>query len=293
VLEEHLQYWRKQLEGAPSMLELPADRPRPTALSFSGAVERMELEDELSEKLKALSRHEGVTLFMLLLAGFQLLLSKYSGQQDVVVGTAVGNRNRGETEGMIGFFVNILALRTELTGNPTFRELLRRVREVCLGAYAHQDLPFEKLVEVLNPDRAISNTPLFQAQFVLQNAPTQKLRLPGLELSSLDGFNASPTAKLDLLLTITEGKQGMGCVMEYSTELFDSNTIARMLRHFKKLLGSIVVQPDARIDTLEYLTEDERQQWSARKKKREESAIRKFNSQKLKPISLSEVEMTD
>ncbi len=185
-LEEQLSYWKEQLAGAPAVLELPTDKPRPAVQSFRGARQFSALSKNLSQALNELSRRDGATLFMMLLAAFQALLMRYSGQEDISVGTDVANRNRAETEGLIGFFLNHLVLRTDLSGNPTFRELLGRVREVALEAYAHQDVSFHKLVEALKPERSQSHTPLFQILFVLQNAPTVPLRLTGLTLSQLD-----------------------------------------------------------------------------------------------------------
>ncbi len=171
VLAEQLSYWKRQLAGAPPVLELPTDRPRPATQTYRGAQQCWVFDPQLLPALEQLSRQEGVTLFMTLLAAFQTLLYRYSGQEDIVVGTPIAGRQRLETEELIGLFVNTLVLRTDLSGNPTFRELLGRVREVTLGAYAHQDLPFEKLVEELNPQRNLSYAPLFQVMLVLQNAP--------------------------------------------------------------------------------------------------------------------------
>jgi condensation domain-containing protein len=183
VLEEQLDYWRRQLAGAPPALGLPTDRPRPQVATYHGAVEKFELSAELSESLKKLGRSEGATPFMTLLAAFYALLYRYSGQEEIVVGSPVAGRTRAETEGLIGFFVNTLALRTDLRGNPRFVELLKRVREVCLGAYGHQEVPFEKLVAELQPGRDMSRHPFFQVMFVLQNVPLEPLELPGLTLT--------------------------------------------------------------------------------------------------------------
>jgi amino acid adenylation domain-containing protein/FkbM family methyltransferase len=252
VLEKQLAYWRRQLSGAPTLLRLPSDRPRPAVRTFRGGVELLELDQELSEKLRALSQRESVTLFMLLLAVFKLLLLKYSGQQDIVIGADVANRNRAETENLIGFFVNMLVLRTDLSGNPTFTELLHRVREVCLEAYAHQDLPFEKLVEELQPERSLSYAPLFQVVFALQNAPAKDLSLPELTLSTV--VAEIGTAKFDLVFNLQESNKRLVGSMEYSTDLFNAETIRRMLDHFTTLLGNVVEQPNARLDELELLS---------------------------------------
>jgi amino acid adenylation domain-containing protein len=258
VLEGQLSYWREQLQGAPAVLELPTDRPRPPVQTFRGAHEQFELEAGLTDALRALSRREGVTLFMTLLAAWQALLARYSGQTDVVVGSPIANRNRRETESLIGFFVNTLVLRTDLSGDPTFKQLLSRVREVTLGAYAHQDLPFERLVEELQPERSLSHTPLFQVFFVLQNASGEALEMQGLTLTPLRAGN--DTAKFDLMLSLEESGAGVGGAVEYSTDLFDAGTIRRMCRHYATLLAGIAAQPEARLSTLPLLAADEEEQ---------------------------------
>jgi amino acid adenylation domain-containing protein len=257
VLERQLSYWREQLAGAPAVLELPSDHPRPAVQSFRGSFEPLTVPEEVTARLKELSRREGVTLFMLLLGAWQVLLSRYTGTEDVVVGTPIANRQRGEVEGLIGYFVNALALRTDLSGDPTFRELMRRVREVALGAYQHQDVPFEKLVEELVPIRSLSYNPLFQVVFAVENTPDFNLQLPGLSISGLDA--GSETAKFDLRLSMSEiGPELMG-TLGYSTDLFGAPTIQRMLGHFETLLESIAETPDRRISELSLLTEEELQ----------------------------------
>ena len=258
VLERELSYWREQLAGAPAVLELPADQPRPASPSHRGARQSLVLTAELTAALKQLGQREGVTMFMLLLAAFQVLLSRYSGQEEIVVGSPIANRNRSETEELIGFFVNTLVLRTRVTGEARFTEVLGRVREVCLGAYAHQDVPFEKLVEELEPERSLRHTPLFQVMLVLQNAPQRSLELPGLELR---GFGREgQTAKFDLLLALGEREGQLGCTFEYSTDLFEAATIARLGAHFQRLLESIVSNPQQCISELEMLSAAEREQ---------------------------------
>src|ERR1044072_6359471 len=227
VLDEQLDYWRKRLEGMPPVLELPADRPRPQVQTFRGAALPFKLSKELAEQLRALSRREGVTLYMTLLAALQTLLARYTGQEDIAVGTPIANRRHAEIENLIGFFVNTLVLRTDVSGNPTFRELVQRVRETALGAYTHQDVPFEMLVEVLQPERSLSYTPLFQVLFALQNAPQEKLELSGLTLDLLD--IDSGTAHFDLALLLEETEDGLEGVCEYSTDLFDEETIVRLV----------------------------------------------------------------
>jgi amino acid adenylation domain-containing protein len=255
VLERQLSYWREQLRGAPSILELPTDRQRPAVQSFRGSFEPVVVEAELTRRLKELSRREGVTLFMTLLAAWQVLLSRYTGERDIVVGTPIANRNRGELEQLIGFFVNALALRTDLSGESTFVELMARVREVALGAYLHQDVPFEKLVEELQPERSLSYNPLFQVVFALENTPESSLQLPGLNISGLEV--ESETAKFDLRLSMSEINRELMGTLRYSTDLFDPSTIQRMLRHFKTLLQSIADKPEARISELSLLSEEE------------------------------------
>jgi amino acid adenylation domain-containing protein len=221
----------------------------------------MMLTKTLSEALGAFSRQEGVTLYMTLLTAFQTLLYRYTGQDDIVVGSPIAGRNRVEIEELIGFFVNTLVLRTDLSGNPTFRQLLGRVREVCLGAYAHQDhqdLPFEKLVEELQPERNLRYSPLFQVMFILQNAPRSALQLPGLTLSPLEVY--SGTAKFDLTLSLVEEPEGLRGTLEYDTALFDAATITRMAGHYRTILEGVVANPDLRITELPMLTAAERHQ---------------------------------
>jgi amino acid adenylation domain-containing protein len=257
VLEAQLDYWKQQLAGAPPLLELPTDRPRPAVQTFRGAAQSLALPTSLTESLKALSQRESVTLFMTLLAAFQVWLHRYTSQDDIVVGTPIANRNRAEIERVIGFFVNTLALRSDLSGNPSFRELLSRVREVALGAYAHQDLPFEKLVEELQPERDLSHTPLFQVMLVLQNAATEILELPGLTLSLVE--TESETVQFDVLLSLAEGPEGLAGWLAYNTDLFEATTITRMLGHLQTMLEGIVANPDQRLSDLPLLTEAERQ----------------------------------
>ncbi len=267
ILEHQLAYWRQQLEGI-SMLNLPSDRPRAAVQSYRGKRHGLQLSKAVSEELTALSQGEGVTLFMTLLAAFQTLLYRYTQQEDIVVGSPIANRNRSEIEPLIGFFVNSLVLRTNLSGNPTFREVLARVKQVALGAYAHQDVPFEKLVEELHPERSLNHNPLFQVAFALQNAPMQGLELPGLSLSPQ--HLEAGTARFDLELHLWEkspgnpmwvdSREGISGFVIYSTDLFDEGTIIRLVGHFQTLLEGIVTNPDQRIADLPILSEAERQQ---------------------------------
>lgn len=260
VLQKHLSYWKDQLTDAQAALELPTDRPRPAVQSNRGATFRMMLSQNLSQELRALSRREGVTVFMTLLAAFNTLLWRYTGQKDMVVGSLIANRNRIETEGLIGIFINALPLRADLSGNPTFRELLRRTSEVALGAYAHQDLPFEKLVEAIQPERDLSRSPLFQVMFNVQNTPKKTLELTGLTLTPLvvDG----QTSLLDLTLTMSDGEDGLKGTVEYSTDLFDEPTISRMMGHYQTLLEGIATKPEQRLSELPLLTDREQHQFA-------------------------------
>lgn len=267
-LEKQLSYWKKVLAGTPPNLQLPTDHPRPAVQTFSGSWQRLKLPASLSKAINNLSKQQSVTVFMTLLTAFKTLLYRYTSQKDIVVGSPIANRNRPEIENLIGFFVNTLVLRTDLSGNPTFRKLLSHVKEVTLGAYAHQDFPFEKLVEELQPQRDLSTTPFFQVMFILQNAPLDNFELPGLTLSPLAGEMG--TSRFDLSLFMGEGPDGIVGVFEYNTDLFDASTIRRMAEHFQCLLESIVENPDQSISELRMLTAGERKQllvqWPATEK---------------------------
>ena len=258
VLETQLNYWQQQLKDAPALLSLPTDRPRPAVQTFAGATQEFTLSVELTNRLTKLSQERGCTLFMTLLTAFDILLYRYTGQSDILVGTPIANRDRSEIEGLIGFFVNTLVMRTSLADNPTFSELLGRVREIALGAYNHQDLPFEMLVEALQPERNLSHTPLFQVMFSLQNAPMSELELAGLTISSLP--TQSTTTKFDLSLSMYNSAAGLVGVWEYSTDLFDASTIERMTGHFVTLLSGIVANSKERISQLPLLSQVEQQQ---------------------------------
>lgn len=254
VLEKQLSYWREQLNDLP-VLDLLTDRPRPAMQSFRGAQVHLDLPAALTEGLETLSQRAGMTLFMTLLATFQLLLQRYSGQDDIVVGSPIAGRNKVEIEGLIGFFVNTLVLRTELSGDPTFVELLGRVRKVSLGAYEHQDLPFDRLVGELQPKRDLSRNPLFQVMFILHNTPRVELDLPGLNTRLQPVQRVA--AKFDLTLSVIRKPHGLQGVMEYNTDLFDAVTIECMSNHFSNLLESIVSNPDQQISKLSILGEAE------------------------------------
>jgi aspartate racemase len=265
ALAAHVAYWKQQLSGAPAVLELPTDRPRLPMQTFRGAVHALALSPVLTQALRGLSRQEGSTLFMTLLAAFQVLLHHYTGQDDVVVGSPIAGRTRTELEQLIGFFANTLVLRGDLSGDPGFRELLGRVRATTQGAYAHQDLPFERLVEEVQPERHISYNPLFQVMFVLQNVPARAVEFDGLTVHVWGNYTG--TAKFDVTLFMVETAQGLIGVWEYNTDLFDASTIARLSGHFCTLLEGIVADPDQRLSALPLITEVERvqlvEEWNA------------------------------
>lgn len=256
ALQGQISYWRQRLEGMPSVLQLPTDRARPIIQTFQGATQVIHFSQQLTIMLHSLSRREGVTLFMTLLAAFQTLLYRYTNQEDIVIGSPVAGRNRRETEGVIGFFTNTQILRTNLSGNPPFRTLLQRVREVVLGAQENQDVPLEKLVEIAKPSRNPSYNPLFQVMFSLQNDVMSCPEFPGLRSSSID--IDSRTAKFDLSLSITQGANELTVAMEYNTDLFDAETIMRMLEHLRMLLQGVVANPDQQLAETNLLTAIER-----------------------------------
>jgi amino acid adenylation domain-containing protein len=251
VLEQNLGYWHKQLSGDLPVLQLPTDRPRPPIQTFKGAQQKFVLSKALTEDIKQLSQGEDATLFMTLLATFQALLYRYTGQEDILVGSPIANRNRAEIEQLIGCFVNTLVLRTNLAGNPSFKELLAQVRKTAIQAYTHQDLPFEKLVEALQPNRDLSYNPLFQVMFVLQNQATDNIwKTEELE---------TKTAKFDILLSMIESEEELTGTLEYNTDLFNADTISRMIGHFQTLLEGIAKNVNQSISELPILTPAERQ----------------------------------
>ncbi|HLO02129.1 MAG TPA: amino acid adenylation domain-containing protein [Symbiobacteriaceae bacterium] len=255
-------YWKKQLAGAHGILAMPTDRPRPPVQSLRGANRPVMLPAQLSDAVRQLSLREGVTPFMTLLAAFNLLLARYTGQTDLLVGSPIANRGTSELEPLIGLFANTVVLRNDVSGNPTVRDLLQRVRQVALEAYAHQDVPFEKLVEELAPQRDLSTSPLVQAVFVLQNAPTPPLELPGVTMALMPVEN--DTAKFDITLALHETAEGLAGYVEYSTDLFDAATIDRLIGHYQTLLSGMVANPDAPVETLPLLTEAEHRDVQAR-----------------------------
>ncbi|HLJ33761.1 MAG TPA: amino acid adenylation domain-containing protein, partial [Ktedonobacteraceae bacterium] len=264
VLKSHLSYWRQTLDGL-APLELPTDHPRPLIQTWRGVAQETYLPLALSQDLEAFSQSEGVTLFMTLLAAFQVLLWRYSGQEDIAVGTPIANRNRAESEDLIGCFVNTLVLRSNLAGNPSFQEFLQRVKETCLGAYAHQDLPFERIVEELQPERELSRSPLFQVLFALHNLPASGAMLPDLRVLPLE--IELETVKFDLSLSLSETPRGLLAQLRYCSELFEAATMERMLRHWQRLLEGLVAHPEARLAELPLLAAEEEQQvlieWNA------------------------------
>ena len=257
VLDKQLNYWKKQLAGAPPLIELPTDRPRPAMQTYRGLVYGVRVSPTVVKGLRDLCRQEGVTLFMTMLAAFKVLLSRYSGQDDIVVGTPISGRTRGETEELIGFFVNSLVLRTEVPDWLTFRQLLKRVREVALGAYAHQDLPFEKLVEELQRERHLSYNPLFQVLFNLQNAQKSQ-ELTGVKTDS--SGSKSVTSKFDLTMDVAETGESLIVEMEYNTDLFNEGTIKRMAGHYLRILEAVALDAGQLVCELPLLSEDERHQ---------------------------------
>ncbi len=272
VLAEQIDYWKQKLSGAPPLLELPTDRPRPPVQTFNGAYQSFSLPKDVADGVRGLCQREGVTPFMALLAAFQALLSRYSGQDDIVVGSPIANRTRGELEGIVGFFVNTLVLRTDLSGDPTFRELLRRSKETTLGAYAHQDTPFEMIVDALNPQRNLGHSPLFQVMLVLQQALGQQglgQNAPqsgegaggargggsGLTLSEIAAH--SGTSKFDLTLFMVDTGGVFSGAVEYNTDLFDGATVARFIEHFEILLRGITADAGLPVSALPLMSEAE------------------------------------
>ncbi|HEX2080604.1 MAG TPA: condensation domain-containing protein, partial [Longimicrobium sp.] len=260
VLQQQADYWTRTLSGAPELLELPTDRPRPAQMDYAGALLGLELGEELTAGLKALSRRHGTTLFMTLLAGWATVLGRLSGQDDVVIGSPMAGRGRREVEGLIGFFVNTLALRLDLSGAPTVAELLARVKERVLDGQQHQDIPFEQVVELVDPARSFSHSPLFQVMFAWQNAPGSGLELPGLALARLSpaGSAAQVTAKFDLSLALSERDGRIVGGVEYATSLFERDTIQRWLGYLRRVLEEMVADEGRPVERLALIPESER-----------------------------------
>jgi amino acid adenylation domain-containing protein len=258
VLAAQLEYWKQQLADAPPLLELPTDRPRPAIQTFQGKTERFQLDRQLTQQLKTLSQTSGCTLFMTLLAAFAVVLSRYSGQTDIVIGSAIANRNRREIEGLIGFFVNTLALRLDLSEKPSFATFLKQVQTVTQDAYEHQDLPFEMLVEELQLERKLDRNPLVQVGFILQNAANEAWKLPGLTIEEMSWELDS--ARLDLEVHLSEVNDGLTGLCCYNIDLFDGSMIARLLEHFQNLLRAIIVNPQESVSLLPLLSKQEQKQ---------------------------------
>jgi len=245
ALEEKLTAWKRQFGDKPPVLELPIDHGRKAGMTARAAIQKLVLSQELTKSLRALSQRENATLFMTMLAAFECLLHRYTGQEDMVVGTAMANRNRSEIEELIGFFINMLVVRTDLSGNPTFKQLLTRVREATLAAYVLEDLPFEKLVEALRPDRNVAGTSLLKLVFVHQSIPMTPFALADVTFSPLE----SPTEMIhfDLMAEIAEREEGLTILLTYDTNQFNPETIARLLAHYEELLQSLVAQPERQL----------------------------------------------
>jgi acyl carrier protein len=275
VLEQQVAYWRDRLAGAPPVLMIPSDRPRPEKSTFRGAMYRFLMPASLLESVRALSRQQGSTAFMTMLAGFQTLLLHYTKQTDIVLGTDLANRTTVQTEALIGFFVNLLALRADLSGDPTFAELLARVREVALGAYAHQDVPFDKLVEELQPERSLSHNPIVQALFVQQNTPRSSKPMPGL---TMNWFPMDVPSKFDMALFVAETDKGVAGSWVYSTDLFDAATISRMAGLYQFVLEKVTANPSLRLSELAGILAEEDQQHRATQHKE----FQQLGGQKLK-----------
>ncbi|HHJ53748.1 MAG TPA: amino acid adenylation domain-containing protein, partial [Caldithrix abyssi] len=257
VLEKQIAFWKEYIGENPPVLELPTDHPRPAVQTFNGRSVRWELPKELSRQVLDFSQKQGATLFMTLLAAFQSLMHRYSGQDRILVGSPIANRTRTETEHMIGFFVNTLVFKADFTQAEDFKSLLRQVRENTLKVYAHQDLPFEQIVEAIQPERDMSHSPLFQVAFILQNAPFERLQLKDLTIEPFMADN--PTAKYDLTLYTSETDEGITCFWEYNTDLFEEATIRRMMEHYQNLLTALVSDPERKIAQADFLTAEEKQ----------------------------------
>jgi amino acid adenylation domain-containing protein len=258
ALEGQLRYWKERLSGLPPELNVPTELPRPAIKSYRGAGERLVLSDATAAAARTLALREGATLFMTLLAAFKAVLLRYTQQEDVFVGTIIAGRNRLELESLIGFFVNMLVLRTDLSGNPSFRELLARVKKIVLEAYANQDLPFDKLVEELHPGRDLNRSPLFQIAFALQNTPSQEFELPGVKLKVIE--NGKSSAKFDLAMEVEEEADRLYVQLKYNSDVFDAATVRRMLDHYRNLLESALADPDRRLWDLQVMSDEERRE---------------------------------
>ncbi len=281
--EAQVSYWKKQLHGPLPTLKLRNARARPSIPSYRGSSLMRLLSSALSDEVKELSRREGVTLYMTLLAAFNVLLSYHSGQQDIIVGTPVADRGHIELEELIGCFLNTLVMRSDLSGNPTFRELINRVREMALNVHAHQQLPFEMIVDEVQPVRSLNQNPLFQVAFTLENAAPTAMRLPGLTVKFLEV--GGTTVQFDLVLHMVDMSQGLLAALQYSTDLFESTQIARLLDHYEILLRAVVARPDITLDELnEMLAHTDRRQKLAQEKEVEEASLHQLRNAKRRAI---------
>jgi non-ribosomal peptide synthetase component F len=283
VLADQLTFWKRELEGAPAVLSLPTDHPRPETQSFRGAVYESVLPKSLVDGLRILGRQQGSTMFMTMLAGFESLLYYYTRQPDLVIGTDLANRMTVQTEALIGFFVNLLVLRTDVSGNPAFAELIKRVREVSLNAYAHQDLPFDKLVEELRPERNLSHSPLVQVLFVQQNTPRASSKMPGLEV---ERFRLEVASKFDMAVFVGESENVVIGQWVYNPDLFEPSRIARMANNFETVLRTAVVDPKIRLAAIcDLLADLEKQQRGGEQKRLQEAGLEKLKKIRRKAIA--------
>jgi acyl carrier protein len=280
VLTRQLDYWKSELSGAPPLLALPTDRPRPAVQTFRGAVHESPLPKNVIESLRLLGRQKGSTLFMILLAGFEALVYHYTGQPDVVLGTDLANRTTVQTEALIGFFVNLLVVRTDVSGNPTFEELIKRVREVTLRAYAHQDLPFDKLVEELRPERNLTHSPLVQVLFVQQNTPRSAASMPGLKM---ERFRLDVPSKFDMAVFIGDNEGQVVGRWVYNPDLFDASTIARMAGLYEMLLRAVASESNVPLSRIcEALSDAEQRLRASEQKSFHETSLRKLKEARRK-----------
>jgi alpha-ketoglutarate-dependent taurine dioxygenase len=290
ALEAQVSYWREHLRGELPVLELPTDRPRPAVQTHTGEKYPVTFSKVLTEELKGLSRRENVTLFMTLVAAFKTLLHYHTGLEDIVIGTDDANRTHGKTESLIGFFINQLVLRTDMSGVGSFTELLGRVRENALGAYEHRELPFEKLVEAVNPARSVKHPPIFQVKIVLQNMPAEELEMPGLVLNPFLVSHAA--AKFDLTPLLWEKPEGLAGWFEYNCDLFDRATVERFVRQFELILSAVAAQPEITLRELkDRLAEDDRERTTRQREGRAESLRQRFKTVKPKAVSLSDEQL--
>jgi hypothetical protein len=286
ILDEQLAFWRDQLAEVPPLLTLPTDRERPKKQTFAGDVLRVVLPAEVCGPLKAMCRAEGVTLFMVLLAGYQILLSRLSGQEKVVVGTDSANRFTVETERMIGFFINLMPVKLDLAGDPTFREALKRVRATTLACYAHQEMPFDKIVEEVRPERTLSHNPVVQVLFVMQNTPATERKLGPIEVS---GFSVPiARSKFDIALFATEREETIDCGLVYSSELFDASTVGNMAEMYETLLRDALTNPETRVSALTLMNEEQKKRMKEERLERRQSSQRKLTSAGVKAIGIED-----